>query len=47
MIVEGQVAKIPIPPRIPQVRKQECEWIELTPYGLSECRVTAFAKIKC
>lgn len=46
LIAEGQVAKMPVPPRTPQVRRQDCEWIELTPYGLSECRVTAFARIK-
>ncbi len=46
LTAEGQIARLPAPPRKPQVRSQESQYIELTPYGLSECRITAFARIK-
>lgn len=42
----GRHTKLPLPPSNPTVREQDPEWLELTPYGLSECRITAFAHIK-
>lgn len=44
--VSGQRSRLPAPPKNPIVNNPNCELIELTPYGLSECRITAFAKIK-
>ena len=44
--VSGQRSRLPAPPKQPIVTKKDFEYIELTPYGLSECRITAFAKIK-
>lgn len=42
----GQRTRLPAPPIEPIINKCNYDYIELTPYGLSECRITAFAKIK-
>jgi hypothetical protein len=44
--VSGQRSRLPAPPKSPVVNNTHHKLIELTPYGLSECRITAFAKIK-
>ena len=41
----GYKTKLPVPPTSPVVKNPYSELIELTPYGLSEARITAFAKI--
>ena len=44
--VSGKRSRLYAPPVDPVVNNPNSELIELTPYGLSECRITAFAKIK-
>ena len=44
--IDGQRTRLPAPPKKPIKAYDEAKWIELTPYGLSECRITAFARIK-
>ena len=42
----GAKTRLPSPPKKPVAKTKEPELIELSPYGLSECRITAFARLK-
>lgn len=43
--VDGEKTDLPSPPK-KTIKNDSGELIELTPYGLSGCRITAFARLK-